>query len=63
MEQIFSIRPLILLIVKYPQHHHDLYHNFIDSKKTFDRVWHEGLWQVMKQYNIGSNLIGVIEAL
>lgn len=47
-EQIFNLR---LLIEKHLQHQHDLYHNFIDFKKAFDRVWHEGLWQVLRHYN------------
>ena len=25
---------------KHLQHQRDLFHNFIDSKKVFDRVWH-----------------------
>ena len=59
-EQIFNIR---LLIEKHLQHQHDLYHNFIDFKKAFDRVWHEGLWQVLRNYNFDNNLIQVIQAL
>eukprot|EP00745_Piridium_sociabile_P015091 TRINITY_DN22265_c0_g1_i1.p3 TRINITY_DN22265_c0_g1~~TRINITY_DN22265_c0_g1_i1.p3 ORF type:complete len:106 (-),score=22.03 TRINITY_DN22265_c0_g1_i1:311-628(-) len=59
-EQIFNIR---LLIEKHLQHQHDLYHNFIDFKKAFDRVWHEGLWQVLKNFNFDTNLIEVIKAL
>lgn len=47
-EQIFNLR---LLIEKHLQHQHDLYHNFIEFKKAFDRVWHEGLWQVLRHYN------------
>lgn len=59
-EQIFNIR---LLIEKHLQHQHDLYHNFIDFKKAFDRVWHEGLWQVLRNYNFNNNLIQVIQSL
>ena len=36
---------------------------FIDYKKTFDRVWHAALWETMKKYNIGKNLIKVMEQL
>ena len=39
-EQIFNIR---ILIEKCLQHQQDLYHNFIDFKKAFDRVWQAGL--------------------
>ena len=59
-EQIFNIR---LLIEKHLQHQHDLYHNFIDFKKAFERVWHEGLWQVLRNYNFNNNLIQVIQSL
>ena len=38
-EQIFN---LIMLCERYLQHHQDLYHVFIDFKKSFDRVWHFG---------------------
>ncbi|KAL8619196.1 hypothetical protein ACOMHN_049978 [Nucella lapillus] len=41
----------------------DLFHNVIDFKKAFDRVWHDGLWQVMRNYNIDSNIMDVIKAL
>ena len=59
-EQIFNVR---LLIEKHLQHQHNLYHNFIDFKKAFDRVWHEGLWQALRHYNFNNNLIQVIQAL
>ena len=39
-EQIFNLR---ILYEKYLQHRQDLYHVFVDFKKTFDRVWHAAL--------------------
>ncbi|KAL8562906.1 hypothetical protein ACOMHN_004598 [Nucella lapillus] len=57
---MFNIR---ILIEKHLQHQRDLFHNFIYFKKAFDRVWHDGLWQVMRNYNIDSNIIDVIKAL
>ena len=39
-EQIFSLR---ILYEKYLQHQQDLYHVFVNFKKTFDRVWHAAL--------------------
>ena len=33
-------------------HQRDLFDNFIDSKKAFDIVWHAGLWQVLRGFNI-----------
>ena len=60
IEQIFNCR---LLIEKHLQHKRELHHNFIDFKKAFDRVWHEGLWQVMRSFNIEEGLVKVIEEL
>ena len=41
IEQIFSLR---LIAEKYRElENRDLYHIFIDNKKAFDRVWHDGL--------------------
>ena len=41
----------------------DLYHNFIDFKKAFDRVWHDGLWTSLQKYGINSNIISMIKYL
>ena len=59
-EQIFNLR---ILCEKYLQHQQDLYHNLIDFKKAFDKVWHAALWATMKKYNISTNLIQVIKNL
>ena len=59
-EQIFDVR---ILCEKYLQHQQHIYRAFIDFKKAFDRVWHSALWATMKKYNIGRNLIHVIEQL
>ena len=59
-EQIFSLR---ILCERYLQHQQDLFHVFVDFKKTFDRVWHAALWSTMKLYNINASLIKVIESL
>ena len=40
-----------------------VYHNFIDYKKAFDRVWHEGLWHVMSSFGIGNDIIQCIKSL
>ena len=34
-------------IRKHLEHQRNLYHNFIDFKKEFDRVCHHGLWKVL----------------
>ena len=59
-EQIFNLR---ILCEKYLQHQHDLYHEFIDFKEAFDRVWYAALWVTMKKYNISTKLIRVIKNL
>ena len=48
---------------KYLQHQQNLYHVFIDFKKTFDRVWHAAVWATMKKHNISKNLTQVIKNL
>lgn len=60
VEQIFNCR---ILMEKHLQHQRDLFHNFIDFKKAFDRVWHEGLWQVLRDFGIEEGLILALEAL
>ena len=59
-EQIFNLR---ILCERYLQHQLDLFHVFVDFKKTFDRIWHAVLWSTMKLCNINANLIKVIENL
>ena len=58
-EQIFNLR---ILCEKYLQHQQDLYHVFIDFKKSFNRVWPAALWATMKKY-ISTNLIQVNKKL
>lgn len=60
VEQIFNCR---ILIEKHLQHQKDLLHIFIDFKKAFDRVWHDGLWQVLRDFSIEEGLVQVIQAL
>ena len=60
VEQIFSCR---IMMEKHLQHQRDLYHNFIDFKKAFDRVWHDGLWHVLRGFGVEEGLIQVIQAL
>ena len=59
-EKIFNLR---ILCEKYLQHQQNLYHVFIDFKKTFDRVWYAALWATMRKYNISANLVRTIEQL
>ena len=60
VEQIFNCR---IMMEKHLQHQKDLVHNFIDFKKAFDRVWHDGLWHVMRGFGIEEGLVQVIQAL
>ena len=54
IEQIFNCR---VMIEKHLEHQEDLHHNFIDFKKAFDQVWHDGLWHIMRSFNIDENLV------
>ena len=60
VEQIFNCR---VIVEKHIQHQKDLYHNFIDFKKAFDRVWHDGLWKVLRDFNVDGRLVELIQAL
>ena len=60
VEQIFNCR---ILTEKCLQHQQELYHNFIDFRKAFDRVWHAGLWNVMRRHNFDEDIVQTIEAL
>ena len=60
VEQIFNCR---IMMEKHLQHQKELYHNFIDFKKAFDRVWHEGLWHVLRGFGIEEGLIQTIQSL
>ena len=59
-EQILNLR---ILNEKYIARSRELHHNFIDFTKAMDRVWHEGLWALLKKYNINKSLINCIESL
>ena len=58
--QIFNSR---VIIEKHLQHQRDLFHSIIDFKKAFDRVWHVGLWLVLRRFNIAEGLVQAIQAL
>ena len=60
VEQIFNCR---ILMVRHIESLNDLYHNVIDIKKAFDRVWHDGLWSSLQKYGININIISMIKAL
>ena len=68
-EQIFNLRILCekylqhqkILCERYLQHQQNLYHEFIDFKKAFDRVWHAALWATTRKYNISANPVRTTE--
>ena len=35
----------------------------VDFKKASDRVWHAGLWQVLRSFNIEEGVVQAIQAL
>ena len=41
-----------VLIAKHIEHQRNLYHNAIDFTKALDRVWHDGLWNILIGVNI-----------
>ena len=59
VEQIFNC-PVI--IEKHMRNQRNLFHNFIDFKKAFDRVWNAGLWQVLTSCNIDGGPVQAIQA-
>lgn len=59
-EQIFNLR---MLIEKYRDRQKALYHNFIDFRKAFDRVWHEALFKILRRYGIQPRIVSLIESL
>ena len=50
-------------IEKHLQQQRELFHSFVDFKKAFDRVWHAGMWQVLRSFNIEEGLVRAIQAL
>ena len=64
VEEIFSSG---VIKEKHLQHQRDLFHNFIDlkkkkKKKACDRVWHVGLWQVLRSFKMHEGLVQAIQA-
>ena len=60
VEQIGNLR---MLCEKYRNHQKYIFHNFIDFKKAFDRVWHDGLWHTLENYKIGKRITMLIKGL
>ena len=60
VEQILNLR---LICENHRNHQKKVFHNFIDLKKAFDRVWHEALWHTMKKHNLGQGMVKLIQEL
>ena len=57
----FTLRTLI---DKYVHYHKDkVYACFVDFRKAFDSVWHEGLFYKLFKVNIGGNFYNLIKSL
>ena len=60
VEQIFNSQ---VITEKHLEHQRDLFNNFIEFKKACDRVWHVGLYQVLRSFNMHEGLVQAIQAL
>ena len=60
VEQIFNCR---IMLEKHLQHQKELFHNFIDFKKAFDRVWHDGLWHGLRSFGIEEGRVQIMKSL
>ena len=58
-----QITPLRILNEKAREIGSIIFHNFIDFKKAFDRVWHKALWHTMGKYIIGEGITTLIQSL
>ena len=54
VEQIFNC---CIMMEKHLQHQKELFHNFTDFKKAFDRVWRDGLWHALRSFGIEEGLV------
>ena len=52
-----------MLTEKFRADQKPLFHNFIDFKKAFDRVLQEGMYAIMRMFNISRGIENAIEAL
>ena len=61
VEQVFALKMLIQHSIE--KKDGKVFAVFIDHKKAFDRVWHDGLFSVLQQYGVPRKLINVIRDL
>ena len=60
-EHVFTLRTLIDKYVHY--HKEKVYACFVDFRKAFDSVWHEGLFYKLLKINIGGHFYNLIKTL
>ena len=60
-DHVFTLRTLVDKYVK--SHHTKVYACFVDFRKAFDSVWHDGLMYKLLQINVGGNFYKVIKSL
>ena len=61
VEQVFALKMLIQHRIE--KKDGKVFSVFIDYKKAFDRVWHEGMFSVLQQYGVSRKLINIIRDL
>ena len=61
VEQVFALKMLIQHRIE--KKDGKVFAVFIDYKKAFDRVWHDGLFSVLQQYGVPRKLINIIRDL
>ena len=61
VDHVFTLR---ILIDKYVHYHKEkVYTCFVDFRKAFDSVWHEGLFYKLLKINIGGHFYNLIKTL
>jgi len=55
--QILCLR---MIAEKYREVHKIVCNCFVDFKKVFDLVWHEGLWAVLRLYGVNNKLVTIL---
>ena len=58
IEQVFNCRNII---EKHLDSQKNQFHNFIDFKKAFDRVYHDGLWSALNKFGIQNDIIMMLK--
>jgi len=63
MQEYSATNPLCLRLLaeKYSEKDQKVFNCFVDFKKAFDSVWHEGLWAVLRSFGTGPKLIRILQ--